>query len=124
MQQVTPTCIVDTNQQILGDSQRFRQSLFNLVKNCIEASPSGRVDVAILEIREHVVIRIKDTGVGMTSDQIQRLGIPYYSTKEKGTGLGTSVAFSIIKAMNGSIEVESEINKGSLFVISFPSYAY
>jgi two-component system sporulation sensor kinase B len=120
MQQVTLTCVVDTNQQILGDSQKFRQSLINLVKNCIEASPGGRVDVAVLTIREHVVIRIKDTGKGMTSDHIQRLGIPYYSTKEKGTGLGTSVAFSIIKAMNGSIEIESEINKGSLFAISFP----
>jgi two-component system sporulation sensor kinase B len=56
----------------------------------------------------------------MTSEQIQRLGIPYYSTKEKGTGLGMMVAFSIIKAMKGTIEVESEINNGSLFVISFP----
>jgi two-component system sporulation sensor kinase B len=120
MQQVTLTCIVDTAEQILGDSQQFRQSLINLVKNCIEASTNGRVDIAVLAIGEHVVIRIKDTGTGMTSEQIQRLGIPYYSTKEKGTGLGTMVAFSIIKAMDGTIEIESEINKGSLFVISFP----
>lgn len=120
MQQVTLTCVVDTVQQVLGDSQQFRQSLINLVKNCIEASPNGRVDIAVLTIREHVVIRIKDTGTGMTSEQIQRLGTPYYSTKEKGTGLGTMVAFSIIKAMNGTIKIESEINMGSLFVISFP----
>jgi two-component system, sporulation sensor kinase B len=120
MQQVTLMSVVDTEQQILGDSQQFRQILINLVKNCIEASPKGRVDIAVLKIREHVVIRIKDNGIGMTSEQIQRLGIPYYSTKEKGTGLGMMVAFSIIKAMNGTIEVESEINVGSLFVISFP----
>jgi two-component system sporulation sensor kinase B len=120
MQQVTLTCVVDTPQPILGDSQQFRQCLINLVKNCIEASPNGRVDIAVLTIREHVVIRIKDNGTGMTSEQIQRLGIPYYSTKEKGTGLGMMVAFSIIKAMKGTIEVESEIKMGSLFVISFP----
>jgi two-component system sporulation sensor kinase B len=120
MQQVTLTCVVDTAQQILGDSQQFRQCLINLVKNCIEASPSGRVDIAVLTIRGYVVIRIKDNGSGMTSEQIQRLGIPYYSTKEKGTGLGMMVAFSIIKSMKGIIEVESEINIGSLFVISFP----
>jgi two-component system sporulation sensor kinase B len=120
MQQVTLRCVVDTAQQILGDSQHFRQCMINLVKNCIEASTNGRVDIAVLTIREHVVIRIKDTGAGMTREQIQRLGIPYYSTKEKGTGLGTMVAFSIIKAMHGTIEVESEVNMGSLFVISFP----
>jgi two-component system sporulation sensor kinase B len=120
MQQVTLMCVVDTEEQILGDSQQFRQCLINLVKNCIEASPNGRVDIAVLSIREHVVIRIKDNGTGMTNEQIQRLGIPYYSTKEKGTGLGLMVAYSIIKAMKGTIEVESEINMGSLFVISFP----
>ncbi|NRF90360.1 ATP-binding protein [Paenibacillus frigoriresistens] len=75
---------MDTVQQILGDSQQFRQSLINLVKNCIEASPNGRVDIAVLTIRENVVIRIKDNGRGMTSEQIQRLGIPYYSTERKG----------------------------------------
>ncbi|QGQ96173.1 sporulation kinase [Paenibacillus psychroresistens] len=120
MQQVTLTYVVDTAQPILGDSQQLRQCLINLVKNCIEASPNGRVDIAVLTIREHIVIRIQDNGTGMTSEQIQRLGIPYYSTKEKGTGLGMMVAFSIIKAMNGTIKVESEINMGSLFVISFP----
>jgi two-component system sporulation sensor kinase B len=120
MQQVTLACVVDTAQPILGDSQQFRQCLINLVKNCIEASPNGRVDIAVLSNREHVVIRIKDNGIGMTREQIQRLGIPYYSTKEKGTGLGMMVVFSIIKAMNGTIEVESEINMGSLFMIFFP----
>jgi two-component system sporulation sensor kinase B len=120
MQQVTLTCVMETKQQILGDSQNFRQCLINLVKNCIEASPNGRVDISVLTIREHVVIRIKDNGTGMTDEQIHRLGIPYYSTKEKGTGLGMMVAFSIIKVMKGTIEVESEINMGSLFVISFP----
>jgi two-component system sporulation sensor kinase B len=120
MQQVTLACVVDTAQPIFGDSQQFRQCLINLVKNCIEASPNGRVDIAVLSNREHVLIRIKDNGVGMANEQIQRLGTPYYSTKEKGTGLGMMVVFSIIKAMNGTIEVESEVNMGSLFVVTFP----
>jgi two-component system sporulation sensor kinase B len=124
MQQVTLTCVVDTKQKILGDSQNFRQCLINLVKNSIEASPNGIVDIAVLTIGEHVVIRIKDNGTGMTKQQIKRLGIPYYSTKEKGTGLGMMVAFSIIKSMKGTIEVESEISMGSLFVISFPLSSY
>ncbi|REE92738.1 two-component system sporulation sensor kinase B [Paenibacillus taihuensis] len=120
MQQVALTIDVDSNQPILGDSQQFRQSLINLVKNCIEASSNGKVDLTVVMRKGAVVIRIQDTGCGMTEDQIGRLGTPYYSTKEKGTGLGTMVAFSIIRAMNGTIHVESEVNKGSLFEISFP----
>ncbi|WP_133257513.1 sensor histidine kinase [Paenibacillus montanisoli] len=120
MQQVTLTIELESDLSVLGDSQQLRQSLINLVKNCIEASSNGRVEIAVRMKREYVIIRIQDTGSGMTADQILRLGTPYYSTKEKGTGLGTMVAFSIIKAMNGSIHVESEINKGSVFEISFP----
>ncbi|WP_308639539.1 ATP-binding protein [Paenibacillus silvisoli] len=120
MRQVSLTVGLDTGLSILGDSQQFRQSLINLVKNCIEASSNGSVDVTVLMRGNDVVIRIRDTGCGMTADQIQRLGTPYYSTKEKGTGLGTMVAFSIIKAMNGTVQVKSEVNKGSLFEITYP----
>lgn len=120
MQQVTLSVSVVSDQPILGDSQQFRQSVINLVKNCIEASANGKVDLSVLLRRGSVVIRIQDSGCGMTAEQIGRLGTPYYSTKEKGTGLGTMVAFSIIRAMNGTIHVESEVNKGSLFEISFP----
>lgn len=109
-----PSCI------ILGDSQKLRQSLINLVKNCIEASKDGTVEIILQNKREGSVIQIRDTGVGMTKEQIQRLGTPYYSTKEKGTGLGSMVAFSLIKAMNGSVTVESELGKGTKFLISFP----
>ncbi|QHW30120.1 hypothetical protein GZH47_04205 [Paenibacillus rhizovicinus] len=120
MQQVTLTVTVDSDQPILGDSQQFRQCIINLVKNCIEASSNGRVDISAIMEGDAVVMRIQDTGCGMNEDQIQRLGTPYYSTKEKGTGLGTMVAFSIIRAMNGTVRVESEVNKGTLFEISCP----
>ncbi|MBP1934416.1 sensor histidine kinase [Ammoniphilus resinae] len=106
---------------IIGDSQKLRQSLINLIKNCIEASHKGTVEITTSAIGEVAVIKIRDTGIGMSKEQIKRLGTPYYSTKEKGTGLGTMVSFSLIKAMSGAITIESEIDKGSLFVISFPS---
>jgi two-component system sporulation sensor kinase B len=118
--QVRLSCSANQSAMISGDSSRLRQSLINLIKNCIEASEKGAVEIALFPKKEETVILIKDTGIGMTKEQIRRLGTPYYSTKEKGTGLGTMVAFSLIHAMNGTITVESEVGKGSLFVICFP----
>ncbi|MNI99259.1 Sporulation kinase E [compost metagenome] len=57
----------------------------------------------------------------MTREQVDRLGTPYYSTKDKGTGLGTMVVFSIIQAMKGRIAVTSSIGKGTCFSITFHS---
>ena len=70
-----------------------------------------------------ITIEIKDTGVGMTPEQLQRLGEPYYSTKgSKGTGLGMMVVFSIVRAMDGNVRVKSEVDKGTVFSFTFPNY--
>lgn len=108
---------------IEGDRQKFHQCLVNIMKNSIEAMPNG----GILKVETHstqtnVRITIGDTGFGMTSEQVVRLGEPYYSTKgDKGTGLGMIVVFSFIRAMNGTIHVESELGVGTTFEIMFSS---
>lgn len=108
---------------IEGDRQKFHQCLVNIMKNAIEAMPNG----GILKVETHstqtnVRITIGDTGSGMTSEQVVRLGEPYYSTKgDKGTGLGMIVVFSFIRAMNGTIHVESELGVGTTFEIMFSS---
>lgn len=107
--------------RIMGDRYKFRQALINIGKNAIEALHGG----GILEIKaygenEQVIVAIRDTGVGMTPEQVKRLGTPYYSTKEKGTGLGTMVSFEIIKKMNGKIEITSELGTGTTFKLFFP----
>jgi two-component system, sporulation sensor kinase B len=106
---------------IEGERNRLHQCLLNLLKNAIEAMPNGgTLIVEILNNEKFICLQISDTGVGMTKDQIQRLGEPYYSLKEKGTGLGMMVVYSIIKAMKGSIKVQSEMGKGTTFTINFP----
>lgn len=120
MHQVTLASAIENDQRILGDSQQLRQCLINLTKNSIEASQNGRVDITVRLSRHEAIISIQDTGCGMTREQIDRLGTPYYSTKDKGTGLGTMVAFSLVKAMRGSIAVQSEVGVGSLFELRFP----
>lgn len=106
---------------IVGDRYKFRQALVNIGKNAIEAmSNGGTLEIKAYRLKDHVVIYISDTGIGMSAAQIRRLGTPYYSTKEKGTGLGTMVSFGIIKKMNGKIDIKSELGKGTLYTISFP----
>lgn len=105
---------------VAGDRYKFRQAMINIGKNAIEAMPGG----GLLEIRsekyqDQLLISINDTGCGMTQEQIRRLGTPYYSTKEKGTGLGTMVSFGIIKKMNGKIDIQSRIGAGTSFQFSF-----
>ena len=111
----------DHKLHIFGESRELRQSLINIIKNGIEAmEPEGKLIIHLKKAKENAVIIIKDTGKGMTTEQIEKLGTPYYSTKDKGTGLGTMVSFSIIKAMKGKIEVDSEVGKGTSFSISIP----
>lgn len=104
---------------IVGDKYKLRQALINIGKNSIEAMPDGGLlTFAVHALNRHAVISIIDTGVGMTAEQIIRLGTPYYSTKDKGTGLGTMVSFSILKKMHGKIDIKSEQGKGTTHIIS------
>lgn len=110
-----------TNAFISGNSSRLQQLLVNLIKNAIEAAarPNGEVEVNIDSIGHQVILTIKDNGIGMTAEQMENIGLPYYSTKEKGTGLGLMVTLQIIKEMNGAWNVNSQQNEGTQFNISF-----
>nr|WP_275980385.1 HAMP domain-containing sensor histidine kinase [Halalkalibacter alkaliphilus] len=106
---------------VAGERQKFHQCLINIIKNGIEAMPgSGQVTINLHQSNEQAVIDIQDTGIGMSNDQVRRLGTPYYSTKTTGTGLGTMVVYSIIKAMRGEIKVESQQGIGTRFTIKLP----
>lgn len=114
--------IFSPGEAIEGDKQKFHQCFVNIMKNAIEAMPKGGILTVETERTTTVSILIKDTGSGMTLAQMTRLGEPYYSTKgSKGTGLGIMVVYSIVRAMNGTIHVESEMGEGTTFKITFPS---
>lgn len=106
---------------VRGERDKFIQCLVNLAKNAIEAMPEGGLlEISVSMRKGKAEIRLQDTGIGMTQEQIARLGTPYYSTKEKGTGLGTMVVYSIIRAMGGRVDVTSKLGSGTCFILTLP----
>ncbi|OQR58111.1 HAMP domain-containing sensor histidine kinase [Bacillus sp. CDB3] len=110
----------------IGDKTKLKQAIMNVVKNGIEAiqGNKGYLKVTAIQKDEMIIIRVKDSGVGMTKEQLTRLGQPYYSLKEKGTGLGLMVTFSILQAHNGTLEYKSESGKGTEAIIILPAVRY
>lgn len=104
------------------EPNQLKKVFINLIKNAIEVMPNGGViTIVINSIKDQFIqISIRDQGTGIPKDKIKKLGVPFYTTKEKGTGLGLMVSYRIIEEHNGSIEVESEEGIGTLFKIRIP----
>ncbi|WP_027087071.1 ATP-binding protein [Cohnella panacarvi] len=112
---------LSVNPYVSGDRNQLQQALMNVTKNAIEATPSGgKVTVQLTNDEEWAYMKISDTGRGMSKEHLDRLGTLFYSTKDKGTGLGTTVAWQIIRNMNGTIHYESKLNVGTEALIKLP----
>jgi signal transduction histidine kinase len=114
---------------VLADSEQLRQVLLNLLKNAVEAtSPGGRIRVSTsaevdAEGRTMVVVRVSDTGPGMTEETRQRIFEPFFSTKDEGTGLGLCIAARIMVRHQGRLVLESSSHQGTTFAIHIPAAA-
>lgn len=103
------------------DEHQLKQVFINIIKNAIEAMPDGgNIKIQAKTQENHLVIRVVDQGYGIPKDRLSKLGEPFYSTKEKGTGLGLMVSYKIIEAHNGKIEINSELGKGTDVRIILP----
>lgn len=104
----------------------FKQVLVNLMKNAIESmnDTGGLITINLLQENEYALIEIIDTGIGMSQETIEKLGTPFYSLKERGTGIGLTVCFNIIEKFKGKIKVSSKENEGSIFRIYLPNWQY
>ncbi|WP_445506669.1 ATP-binding protein [Niallia sp. 03190] len=99
----------------------FKQLMINLIKNAIEASNYGQsVEIQAVKQKNSVEIRVIDEGEGMTEEEVQSLGTPFYSLKSKGTGLGMMICFNIIKKYYGEINIISAKREGTTVIIRFP----
>ncbi|MFC4184193.1 PAS domain-containing sensor histidine kinase [Saccharococcus thermophilus] len=107
---------------IYCEPNQLKQVFINILKNAIEVMPKGGdITVRIRQIDgNHIRISITDQGCGIPHDKIKKLGEPFYTTKERGTGLGLMVSYKIIEEHQGKIDVESEVGVGTTFHITLP----
>lgn len=107
---------------IYCEPNQMKQVFINMLKNAIEVMQDGGVITVTIKAKNEnqVLISIADEGCGIPKDKINRLGEPFYTTKERGTGLGLMVSYKIIEEHQGMIDVESEIGKGTTFYITLP----
>ena len=103
------------------DPNRIMQVLTNLTVNAIHYTPSGgQISIQLAAQGEHALIRVRDTGIGISTESAKRIFDPFYrgpGNNAKGTGLGLTITRDIIEAHGGTIAVESEVGRGSIFSI-------
>jgi two-component system NtrC family sensor kinase len=110
--------------EVLTDGHQFQQVILNMVNNSIDAigDNPGRIAITTSCAGGELVVKVADTGKGMTAEQLDKVFLPFFTTKEvgKGTGLGLSVSYGIIKSLGGEIEVESAMGGGTTFTVTLP----
>ncbi|PZD95445.1 histidine kinase [Paenibacillus sambharensis] len=102
---------------------QLKQVFINLFKNAIEAMPEGG-NIYVRVTRKDdgdIIMSIRDEGCGIPADKLPRLGEPFFTTKEKGTGLGLMVSYNIIEGHNGVMRIQSEEQKGTTITIELPA---
>jgi signal transduction histidine kinase len=119
---------------IMAEHNRLEQVFINLVSNAIDAmdekvnQPDAADKLKKLVIKSfaensHVLVYVTDTGTGMSEEVKNKIFEPFFTTKKvgKGTGLGVSISYGIVKDYGGNIDIESEIGKGTTFKLMFPA---
>ncbi len=109
--------------EFMADASQLHQVLVNLVVNAIQAmTRGGTLSIQTVCEKNHALLVVEDTGVGMTKEVIRQLFIPFFTTKGigEGTGLGLSVVHGIVTAHGGTIRVDSQPGQGSRFTVSLP----
>ena len=103
------------------DEKYIKQALLNIIKNAISAMPKGGTLTLTTKVgRSDALLEVKDNGVGIPQENAAKIFEPYYTTKEFGSGLGLTVVYKIVKEHGGEISLDSAINEGTTFTMSFP----
>ena len=108
-----------------ADKEKLKQVFANILDNAIDALDGGRPRAAASTCSSRTAaagatVRLRDNGCGIPPDKIERIFNPFFTTKEKGTGLGMAISKKIVEAHEGTIDVVSEPGRGTEFVVTLP----
>ncbi|MCX7841649.1 MAG: ATP-binding protein [Clostridia bacterium] len=115
------------DKDIKADESQIKQVILNMSKNAIEAMAERKdghlmISTYLSQDEKEMLLTFADNGSGISKENLSKLGAPFFTTKETGTGLGLNVCFRIIKEHGGNVKIISEEGKGTTFIISFPCY--
>ena len=120
-QQIDISLSLKDDMYIRIDPIELKQVLVNIIKNGIESMKANNsIEIYTCQIGNMAKIGISDNGLGMTQDQIEQLGTPFYSLKDRGTGIGLTICYHIVHKYKGDIEVTSRLGVGTTFNIYLP----
>ncbi len=115
--------LADELPKTLVDQAQLKQAFYNVIKNALQAMRAGGILCVRTEVTDtQVIVSFIDTGQGITPEQIGRIFEPYYTTKKEGSGLGLMIVQRIVREHGGTIEVESNVGRGTTFRIKLPIY--
>jgi len=98
---------------LLADQGLLYRAFLNIFINCIQSiTNGGKISVSVLDERTHYRLEIEDNGCGISKERLKKIFNPFFTTKEKGSGLGLSIVRKIIEGHQGSIPIESEESRG------------
>ena len=115
---------------VIGDADRMEQIIRNLLKNAVRATENGTIRVGVETRQGEVVLTIEDNGIGIAPEDLSHIWDRFYRVKnqrvnhiqEKGSGLGLVIVKKLVQLQGGNIDVTSQLGKGTIFYISFPSF--
>jgi two-component system, NtrC family, sensor kinase len=110
--------------EIMIDRDQIQQVFINFVLNAADAMPNGgniKILSRIINNGEYIEIQFTDSGIGISEDNKRKIFDPFFTTKESGTGLGLSISYGIVEQHGGTIYVESELNRGTTFIVLLPT---
>jgi PAS domain S-box-containing protein len=103
------------------DETLMRQAFTNLIQNAVESMPEGgTLTIQAETVRKEFSVIVRDTGSGISRDKLNKIFLPFFTTKDKGVGMGLALAHKVITSHGGRIEVESREGKGTAFTVTLP----
>lgn len=111
-----------TDVTVIGDDKRLQQAVLNILLNAVQAvDRNGTIEISLDESNRSAIVAVTDNGVGIPQKQLKEITKPFFTTKERGSGLGMSIVSTIVKEHGGELKIESAPGKGTTVMLHVPT---